>query len=149
MYPAHRLERSESPNELDFPTVHYYFRIALGDVLPEYSSCAVLPFVPSVPGSLPRAFGARSHFIILTLVLLITLLNSAPTVDAADSASESLFSATKVGNDSGPEGTYYELGTIFRATVPGRITQLRVYALASETGNHVARLWRNLDGALI
>lgn len=108
----------------------------------------MLAFVPLVPGFLPGAFGTKTHFIFVTFLLLITL-NVAPTLHAADSASESLFPATKVGNDSGPEGTYYELGTIFRATVPGQITHLRVYALASETGNHIARLWRNRDEAPI
>src|SRR3954468_17082448 len=80
---------------------------------------------------------------------MLMLLASDWSLAAADSLSESLFPASKTGNDSGPEGTYYELGTIFRANVPGTITHLRVYALASETGNHVARLWRNSDGALI
>ena len=86
--------------------------------------------------------------LLIAIRFLLTLLIFGFSLHAA-SASESLFPANKVGNDSGPEGTCYELGTIFRATVPGQITHLRVYSLASETGNHVARLWRNLDGALI
>jgi hypothetical protein len=62
---------------------------------------------------------------------------------------ESLFPAGKTGNDSGPEGTFYELGTIFRPTVSGVVTHLRVYALASESGEHSARLWHNATGTLI
>jgi hypothetical protein len=62
---------------------------------------------------------------------------------------ESLFPAAKTGNDSGPEGTFYELGTIFRPTLSGVITHLRVYALASESGEHTARLWHNATGTLI
>ena len=65
------------------------------------------------------------------------------------SAQESLFPASKTGNDSGAEGNFYELGTIFRASVDGNVTHLRVYALAAETGVHTARLWRNADAALI
>ncbi len=65
------------------------------------------------------------------------------------SAQESLFPANKTGNDSGAEGNFYELGTIFRASVDGNVTHLRVYALAAESGVHTARLWRNTDGALI
>ncbi|MBA2297824.1 MAG: DUF4082 domain-containing protein, partial [Actinobacteria bacterium] len=64
-------------------------------------------------------------------------------------AQESLFPANKTGIDSGPEGTFYELGTVFRASVEGAITHLRVYALATESGTHTARLWRNSTGALV
>ena len=41
------------------------------------------------------------------------------------------------------DGTYYELGTVFQASIPGTITHLRVYSLASESGDHTARIWRN------
>lgn len=64
-------------------------------------------------------------------------------------AQESLFPAGKSGIDSGPEGNFYELGTVFRPTVNGVVTHLRVYALASETGAHTARLWRNGTGTLL
>jgi len=64
-------------------------------------------------------------------------------------AQESLFQASKTGNDSGPEGTFYELGTVFRPTVSGAVTHLRAYALASESGEHTARLWRNGADTLI
>ncbi len=64
-------------------------------------------------------------------------------------AEESLFPATKAGNDSGPEGTPYELGTIFRSAVDGKVTHLRVYSLASESGVHTARLWDNTGGGSV
>jgi hypothetical protein len=64
-------------------------------------------------------------------------------------AQESLFAQSRTGNDSGAEGTFYELGTIFRATAPGTVTHLRVYALASESGTHTARLWRNSDNTVV
>ncbi|MCW5556245.1 MAG: choice-of-anchor D domain-containing protein [Verrucomicrobiae bacterium] len=62
---------------------------------------------------------------------------------------ESLWPDTKVGGDVNFDGTYYELGTIFRASVPGTITHLRVYSLGAESGDHTARLWRNADETII
>jgi hypothetical protein len=59
---------------------------------------------------------------------------------------ESLFPDTKIGKDFALDGTYYELGTIFRSSVAGKITHLRVFSVASETGDHTARLWLNDDG---
>ncbi len=79
---------------------------------------------------------------------VLTLAFCLPAL-AASPAPQSLFPASKTGNDSGPEGTYYDLGTIFRANIAGSITHLRVYALAAESGNHSARLWRNSDNTVI
>jgi hypothetical protein len=62
---------------------------------------------------------------------------------------ESLFPDTKTLGDVNFDGTYYELGTVFRASVPGKVTHLRVYSLASESGDHTARLWRNADNTVI
>ena len=62
---------------------------------------------------------------------------------------ESLWPDTKVGKDFALDGTYYELGMIFRSSVAGKITQLRVFSVASETGDHTARLWRNDDDTVI
>jgi hypothetical protein len=56
---------------------------------------------------------------------------------------ESIWPDSKTGSDIAFDGTYYELGMIFRTGVPGTITHLRVYSLASESGDHTARLWRN------
>src|SRR5439155_1665330 len=56
---------------------------------------------------------------------------------------ESIFPDTKTGRDIDFDGTYYELGTVFQASIPGTITHLRVYSLASESGDHTARIWRN------
>src|SRR5256885_9495404 len=79
----------------------------------------------------------------------VALALSAQIASAADPMPQSLFPSSKTGADSGPEGTAYELGTIFRANVPGSITHLRVYALASESGPHTARLWRNSDNTVV
>ena len=62
---------------------------------------------------------------------------------------ETIFPDTKVLGDINFDDTYYELGTVFRASVPGKITHLRVYSLASESGDHTARLWRNSDDGVI
>src|SRR6185503_2581790 len=62
---------------------------------------------------------------------------------------ETLFPDTKVLGDINFDDTYYELGTVFRASVPGKVTHLRVYSLATESGNHTARLWRNSDNTVI
>lgn len=62
---------------------------------------------------------------------------------------ESIFADTKAGRDIDFDGAYYELGTVFRAAVPGAVSQLRVYSLASESGDHTARIWRNDDETVI
>ena len=70
-------------------------------------------------------------------------------LSAVGSAQETIFSDTRTGNDSGPEGTFYELGTVFRASVMGSVTHLRVYSLASESAAHTARIWRNSDNTVV
>ncbi len=82
------------------------------------------------------------------LNLLVVLVPGTLT-PLASRAQESLFPPGKTGNDSGPEGTFYELGMVFRPTLNGMVTHLRVYALTSESGEHTARLWRNGTGTLI
>ncbi|MCC7374453.1 MAG: DUF4082 domain-containing protein [Verrucomicrobiales bacterium] len=62
---------------------------------------------------------------------------------------ERLFPDTKTGRDIDFDGAYYELGTQFSATVAGKITHLRVYAVASEAGDHTARIWRNSDDSVV
>jgi len=54
---------------------------------------------------------------------------------------ESLFPDSEVGGDVNNDGTYYELGIVFQAAVPGTITQLRVYSVAGESGDHSCRIW--------
>lgn len=66
-----------------------------------------------------------------------------------DFSPQSLFPAAKTGNNSGPEGTHYELGTNFSTDLAGSVTHLRVFAVAGETGDHTARIWRNSDSAVI
>jgi hypothetical protein len=54
---------------------------------------------------------------------------------------ESLFPDSKVGGDVDNDTTSYALGTIFQASVPGAITQLRVFSVAGDYGDHTAWLW--------
>jgi hypothetical protein len=58
---------------------------------------------------------------------------------------ESLFPDSKVGGDVDNDITTYALGTIFQASVPGAITQLRVFSVAGDYGEHTAWLWRRSD----
>ncbi|MFH0920926.1 MAG: DUF4082 domain-containing protein [Fibrobacterota bacterium] len=44
---------------------------------------------------------------------------------------------------------FYELGTLFKTTVKGRIIKARIYAEADEYGDHVVRIWRMADQALV
>jgi hypothetical protein len=43
----------------------------------------------------------------------------------------------------------YELGTRFWSDVNGRVEQVRLYAHASETGDHTVRIWKASDGSLV
>jgi hypothetical protein len=43
----------------------------------------------------------------------------------------------------------YELGTKFKTTVGARVVKARVYASASEEGEHTVRLWRAADSTLV
>lgn len=43
----------------------------------------------------------------------------------------------------------YELGTVFRATVDGKVKGIRAFSTNEESGLHTARLWRNTDNALV
>lgn len=43
----------------------------------------------------------------------------------------------------------HELGTIFRSSVAGSITAIRVFGLAAESAAHQATIWRNSDQTLI
>jgi Domain of unknown function (DUF4082) len=72
-----------------------------------------------------------------------------PTVTPSNTplSAENIWGA-KTGSAAG-DGGAYSLGTIFQANIPGTITHIRVYSVASEAGNHTARIWRNSDNALI
>jgi hypothetical protein len=80
---------------------------------------------------------------------LLTCILALPLSHRAAVAAESLFASERTGNVSGPENTAYELGTVFRASMSGAVTHLRVYAVATETGLHTARLWNNTAGTVV
>src|SRR5688572_15662877 len=79
----------------------------------------------------------------------LSLTFSALVATGQSAAAESLFAPARTGNPSGPENTFYELGTVFRTAQPGAVTHLRVYALSTETGVHIARLWRNDTNSVV
>jgi hypothetical protein len=62
---------------------------------------------------------------------------------------ESLWPDSKVGADVNDDGTYYQLGTIFQSSVPGAVTQLRVFSVNGDYGNHTAYIWRTSDQAVM
>lgn len=62
---------------------------------------------------------------------------------------ESIWPDTKTGKPWPGDTVFYELGTIFRSSVAGKITHLRVYSITLESGNHTARIWRNDDDTVI
>ena len=62
---------------------------------------------------------------------------------------ESIWPATLSGKDINFDGTVYDLGTIFQASVPGTIVKLRVYSVTGDTGDHTASIWNNADGTVI
>src|SRR6185436_5139061 len=62
---------------------------------------------------------------------------------------ESIFPDTLTPATRFSDAPSWELGTIFRSKLAGKITHARVYSLADETGDHQVRIWRNADNTLI
>src|SRR5216110_2132247 len=81
---------------------------------------------------------------ILSRMLLVLL-----SASAAQAASETLYPDTVVPGARPADPPNWELGTIFRATVPGKITGAWVFSLANESGDHQVRVWRNADNTVI
>lgn len=61
---------------------------------------------------------------------------------------ESLFPDSEVGADVDNDGTRYELGTTFTPIVDGTVTELRVFSVTGDSGNHTAWIW-NSDGSVL
>lgn len=49
----------------------------------------------------------------------------------------------------GGDGTDRELGTVFRSTVAGDVTAIRVLSTKQDGGDHIATIWRNSDDAVM
>lgn len=82
------------------------------------------------------------------VVLLLLLATASPAV--AQGAAQTLFvaeSPQRTGLTDGP-GANYELGLRFFAGVSGRVTAIRFWKDASESGTHTGRLW-TASGALL
>src|SRR5437762_3228601 len=85
----------------------------------------------------------------LRLTMLSRVLLLLLSASEAHAASETLYSDTVVPGARPADAPNWELGTIFRATVPGKITGARVFSLANESGDHQVRVWRNADNTVI
>jgi hypothetical protein len=64
-------------------------------------------------------------------------------------ATWSIFTNQVPAATAGDRDLPYELGTKFKTTVGARVTKVRVYASASEEGEHTVRLWRVADSTLV
>ena len=84
-----------------------------------------------------------ARFTILSCVLMLLL-----SASAIHAASESLYpdTVTPAGRSN---DAFYELGTIFRPELAGKITHVRVFSLADESGDHEVRIWQNTDNTLV
>src|SRR5262249_25645952 len=81
---------------------------------------------------------------IVSCVLMLLL-----SVSAAHAASETVYPNPVTPGGRFNDAPNWELGTIFRATVPGKITHARVFSLSNESGDHQVRIWRNADNTVI
>jgi hypothetical protein len=68
---------------------------------------------------------------------------------SALAAGETLFPDSIVPVEVFNDAPNWELGTVFRASAPGSITHVRVFSIFEESGDHEARIWRNLDNTLV
>jgi len=64
-------------------------------------------------------------------------------------AAETLYPDTVTPAARLSDAPNWELGTVFRAAVPGKITHVRVFSLVEESGDHQIRIWHNSDNTLV
>jgi hypothetical protein len=84
------------------------------------------------------------HFTALTSSLVLLLV-----VPRLRAASETIYPDAVVPAARANDSPNIELGTIFRSTAPGQITQVRVFSLADESGDHAVHLWQNSPETLL
>src|SRR6478609_7895393 len=82
-------------------------------------------------------------------VLLFCLLAVALGSALSSRAAESIFPDTVIPGSRPNDAPSWELGTVFHPEVPGKITQVRVFSLADEAGDHQVRIWRNSDSNVL
>jgi len=68
---------------------------------------------------------------------------------SATAATWTIFTNQVPKASEGDRDMRYELGTKFKTTVAVRVLKVRVYASASEEGEHTVRLWRVADSTLV
>jgi len=81
---------------------------------------------------------------VLSRVLMLLL-----SASVAHAASETLYPDTVVPGARSSNRPNWELGTVFRTELPGNVTQVRVFSLPEEAGDHQVRIWRNTDNTVI
>src|SRR5215510_14292103 len=86
----------------------------------------------------------RNFALTLSAFAGLVLFSSNPAHGA-----ESIFPDTVFPGGRPNDAPNWELGTIFRSELPGKITEVRVFSLADESGDHHVRIWRNADNTLI
>jgi len=84
---------------------------------------------------------------VFLLALLMMMQHAGAASAPATRAAETIFPDSVTGK-SASNGRQHELGQIFSVTCRGQITKIRLYAVATESGDHTARLWRN-SGAML
>src|SRR5439155_17097215 len=84
----------------------------------------------------------------IRLTMLSRMLLLLLSASAAQAASETLYPDTVVPGARPADAPNWELGTIFRATVPGKITSARVFSLSNASGDHQGRIWRNAGNTM-
>src|SRR3989442_1324006 len=82
----------------------------------------------------------------MTLSAVIIMLALSPSTAQA---AETLYPDTVTPAARFSDAPNWELGTIFRTALAGTITQVRVFSLTEESGDHQVRIWRNADNTLI
>lgn len=56
-------------------------------------------------------------------------------------ATQNIFGSATPAIPNATDGTTYEMGMKFRASIGGQITKIRYYKASSETGSHTGRIW--------
>jgi len=84
-----------------------------------------------------------TQFMTLSAAIMLALFPSTAR------AAETLYPDTVTPAVRFSDAPDWELGTIFRTALAGTITEVRVFSLADESGDHQVRIWRNADNTMI
>ncbi len=93
----------------------------------------------------PARGGAKALLVLLLVILVVAATALVAGARRADAATESLFPTAKPAAD--PDTRAVTVGTVVRAERTGRITGIRFYKRAGNTGKHTAGLFSD-DGSM-